>query len=59
MKGKCLIPQADEEFREWGRNFIKEVLENAAAWGVPQAESGGRCGSRREERGHSGAEDAA
>jgi hypothetical protein len=38
MKGHDFIPQADDAFLDWSRNFVNGVVANAAAWGVPQSE---------------------
>ncbi|MDR1074233.1 MAG: hypothetical protein LBL45_11275 [Treponema sp.] len=38
MKGHDFIPQADDAFLYWSRNFVNGVVANAAAWGVPQPE---------------------
>jgi hypothetical protein len=38
MKGHDFIPQGDDAFLDWSRNFVTLVAANAAAWEVPQAE---------------------
>jgi hypothetical protein len=37
MKGHDFIPQGDEEFLAWSRNFIALIVVNMTAWGIPQA----------------------
>ncbi|MDR2792066.1 MAG: hypothetical protein LBB61_00165 [Treponema sp.] len=37
MKGHDYMPQGDEEFLAWSRNFIALIVINAAAWGIPHA----------------------
>jgi hypothetical protein len=37
MKGHDFMPQGDEEFSAWSRNFIALIVINAAAWGIPPA----------------------
>ncbi|MDR1399725.1 MAG: hypothetical protein LBJ41_07385 [Treponema sp.] len=38
MKGHDFIPQADEAFLAWVRNFITILLANFAAWGILEAD---------------------
>jgi hypothetical protein len=37
MKKHDFIPQGDEDFPAWSRNFIALIALNAGAWGIPQA----------------------
>jgi hypothetical protein len=39
MKGHDFIPQGDDAFLDWSRNFVTLVVVNATAWEFPQSEA--------------------